>query len=234
MKIREVVLGPVTPLSLLVVVLVVCSLTSINIYLNPPPPETEQEAPEVWFYIYIENLSWSNYTKYDIDCWVPAGMTLEEFVVEGGYNTYEEGALHGFGDPNVSTGEFYLMWKPYDSFNDWKSALEYATGLVGIDVQCNETALMYEIPSRYSWQDHNYVMSLLNGTGAYSDEFIGVFEALKCDKTNRTFIFLYINFKEFKYYDYKYNGAVYGATYRCHPYEGTPLDLIIGYPYKPD
>ncbi len=29
-------------------------------------------------------------------------------------------------------------------------------------------------------------------------------------------------------------GAVYDATFRCHPYEGTPLDAIIGYSYESD
>jgi hypothetical protein len=233
MKLREIILGPVTPLSLVFVVIAVCSLTSVNIYLNPPPPEVQHETPEVLFYVYIENLSWSNYTRYDIDCWYPSGMTLEVLSIDGKTNTYMEGALHAFGDPNAPTGEFYLIWKPYDSFDDWNTALLYATGLIGVDVQCNETALTNELPRRYSWQDHDYVISLLNGTGPHSDEYIGIFEAFKCEKTSRTFIFLYINFQEFKYDDYKYNGAVYGATYRCHPHEGTPLDLIIGYPYNP-
>ncbi|MBN2335544.1 hypothetical protein JXL21_08285 [Candidatus Bathyarchaeota archaeon] len=229
MKVSDLVFGPVTPASLLVVLLVVGGVTSLNVYLNPPPPEVEGEPPQVWFYVYIENLAWRNYTRYDIDCWYPEGMTLEELGSGGEPNAYSDGGLHGYGDPNNPSGEFYLMWKPSGTFKDWGEALDYISRVSGVEVTYGEIP---EEETQYpSWQDHVYVIMLVNGTGRYVDEYVGIYLAQECTETDRTILYLYVDLYGFAFDDYTKNGAVYGATFRCHPYSGTPLDDIIGYPY---
>lgn len=225
MRIREFAAGPVTLGSLLVVLILVGVATSVNIYLNPPQPQVESGAPKMWFYEYIESLTFDNYTRYDIDYWYPEGMTLEELSLEGESNSYYEGGLHGYADPNVLTGEFFFVWKPSGYFDGWTEALDYIIRVTGEGISYDENKIRkIEAPSPY----HPYVITFVNGTGPYAEEYVGMFIAHECQNTERFFVYIYINLEEFNLADYTLRGDVYSSTYSCHPIEGTPIDHIIG------
>ncbi|MBD3172478.1 hypothetical protein GF326_08400 [Candidatus Bathyarchaeota archaeon] len=221
-----------TPVSLkttALVVILITIVTSINVYLNPP--ELQPEEPEMYFYEYIESISWNNWTRFDIDCWYPEGMTVEEMPVDGEF-TYHNGALYGYSDPNNLNGRYILLWKPESYFENWEEALQYLMDVTGWQV----TYVPEDIESVFtmypSWQDHEYSISAVNGTDYRRDEMVGIFLAQHCDVTNRSIVFFYTNYIDFDSNSYVKNGAIYSAAFRCHPYEGTPLDPIIGYPYE--
>jgi len=224
-RIRDFVVGPVTLRSLLVLLLLVVVATSVNVYLNPPPPPVETEAPEMWFYEYIESLTWDNYTRYDIDYWYPEGMIVKELNLEGKSNSYYEGGLHGYADPNAPTGEFFFVWKPSGYFDGWTEALDYIIKVTGEGVSYDESKIR-KIESPYLY--HPYFFTFVNGTGPYADEYVGEFLAHECPDTERKFVYLYVNFEEFDLADYTRRGDVYSGTYSCHPISGTPIDHIIG------
>ena len=227
MRIREFIAGPVTLGSLLVVLLLVGVATSVNIYLNPPPPQVEEEDSGLGFYEIIESLTWLNYTRFDIDYWYPEGMTLEELSLEGKGISYYEGGLNGYGDPNVRYGDFFLVWKPSGHFDSWGEALDYVIQVTSKGIIYDESQIL-EVGYYLSWQGHYYTCCMVNGTGPYADKYVGRFTAQECTETGRVFVYLYVNFEEFDPYDYIKNGSVYFATYRCHPIEGTPIEDIIG------
>jgi hypothetical protein len=218
MRLREFLTGPLTPRSLLVILLLVGGATAVNLLLNPPPQHVETEAPEMWFYEYIESLTFDNYTRYDIDYWCPEGMTLEEL----GNTSYYEGGLHGHDDPNVLSGEFFLVWKPSGYFDGWEEALGYIIQLTGEGITDGNKVWEIEL----SYPIHPYVYTVINGTDTSTDKYVGMFETHDCPDTERVFVYLYINFGEFNIGDYKLNGQVYSLTYICHPISGTPIDHI--------
>jgi len=222
--IREFVAGPVTPKSLLVVLLLVSGATAVNVYLNPPSPHVETEVPEMWFYEYIGSLTFDNYTLFDIDYWYPEGMTLKEFTLEGESNSYNEGGLHGYDDPNVPTGEFFFVWKSSGYFNGWTEALDYIIQVTDEGITYDESVSWEGEPS---WMGHPWVYTVVNGTGPLADEYVGTFYWQECQDTERVFVYLYMNFEDFDLADYTRNGEAY-LTYSCHPTLGTPIDHIIG------
>jgi len=220
---------PLTLRSFLVILLLVGSLTIATaiIHMKTPSQPVEEEAPPVkveapkmWFYEYIESLTYDNYTRYDIDYWYPEGMTLEELS----NTSYYKGGLHGYDDPNVLSGEFFLVWKPSGYFDGWEEALDYIIQLTGEGI--TDENKIWEIEKTYQY--HPYVYTLVNGTGIYADKYVGMFYTHECPDTERVFVYLYINFEEFNPGDYTLNGQVYSLTYSCHPISGTPIDHFFG------
>jgi hypothetical protein len=221
--IREYLAGPVTLRSVLVVVLLVSSVTAVNVLMNPPQPQVETDAPEMWFYEYIESLTFDNYTLFDIDYWYPEGMTVEELTLEGEGNTYNEGGLHGYADPNVPTGEFFFVWRPSGHFDDWTEALDYIMQTTGGDIVYDERTFREGESSRMG---HPWVYTVLNGTSPIADEYVGTFYWQECTDTGRVLVYLYMNLEDYDLADYRRNGEVY-LTYSCHPTQDTPIEDFI-------
>jgi hypothetical protein len=221
--IRECLAGPTTLRSALVVLLLVSSVTAVNVLLNPIQPQVEKEAPEMWFYEYIESLKFENYTLFDIDYWYPEGMTVEELNGEGKSNTYNEGGLHGYDDPNVPTGEFFFLWRPSGYFDEWTEALDYIIRTTSEDIIYDEETIKEGKSSRMG---HHWVYTVLNGTGPISDDYVGTFFGQECTESGRVFVYLYTNFEDYDLADYRRNGEVY-LTYNCHPTHDTPIEDII-------
>lgn len=221
--------NPVSAKTTAIIVIIITAMTGINVYLNPPEPQPEE--PEMYFYEYAESLTWSNWTRFDIDCWYPEGMTLEELQV-GDEFTYTNGALYVHSDPDNPHGRYILLWKPEGYFANWEEALQYLMELMGWRV----TYVPEDVESVFklypSWQDHEYSISAVNGTDTRTDEMVGIFLAQRCDVTHRDIVLLYTNYIDFDSNCYVKNGAIYAAAFRCHSYEGTPLDKIIGYSYE--
>lgn len=78
------------------------------------------------------------------------------------------------------------------------------------------------------WQGHKVVGGNLNGTGLYADRWIGLFEAHEYSETGRVFVWIYVDFEKYVPYSFKYNGAIFFATYRCHPIEEDWIEDLIG------
>ena len=220
---REYLAGPVTLRSVLVVVLLVSSVTAVNVLMNPPQPQVKTDAPEMWFYEYIGSLTFDNYTLFDIDYWYPEGMTLKEFTLEGESNSYNEGGLHGYDDPNVPTGEFFFVWRPFGYFYDWTEAFDYVIQLTSESITYSESVFWEGESSRMG---HPWVYTVLNGTGPIADEYVGTLYWQECLDTGREFVYLYLNFEDFSLADYRRNGDVY-MTYNCHPTQDTPIEEYI-------
>lgn len=218
--IQERLVGPATLRSVLVVLLLVSSVTAVNVLMNPILPQVEREAPEMWFYEYIGSLTFDNYTLFDIDYWYPEGMTVEELIGEGEGNTYNEGGLQGYADPNVPTGEFFFVWRASGHFDDWTEALDYIIRTTGGDIVYDEETIREGESSRMG---HPWVYTVLNGTGLISDEYVGTFYGQECTESGRVFVVLYTNFEDYDLADYRRNGEVY-LTYSCHPTQGTPIE----------
>ena len=243
---------PLTLRSFLVILLLVGGLTIATAIIHmetpsqpveegAPPvdveaPPVEGEVPELEFHEIIEGLAWLNYTRFDIDCWYPEGMTLEELGLEGRALSYYEGVLRGYGDPTepnrayIHAGEFFLIWKPSGSFDSWKETLDHAIQVTGYGTRMScsyDESQLQVLSPKLTWQRHRVTSGMLNGTGLYADRWVGTFEAHECTETGRVFVWIYIDFEKYDPISPKYNGMIYLAAYRCHPTEATWIEDLI-------
>ena len=233
MRIQDLFLGPVTLKSLLVILLIVGSYTALNNYLYPPLPQTDEDDG-LEFYEIFERIAWLNYTRYDIFCWYPEGMTIEETPIESGGFSYTEGAIHCYGTPTESNrafihaGEYFLVWSQIGTFNDMVEALNHAIHVTGYNscIGYDENLIQKKSPM-LTWQGHHVFGGYLNGTGQFTELVVGIFEVHECIETGRVFAWTYLDFENYVPASFKNNGSIFFATYRCHPIEEDWIASLI-------
>ena len=143
-------------------------------------------------------------------------------------NTYQKGIIHGFNDPNVQNGEFFIIWQPSNYFEDFPKAVDFISEMFGHTIELNETI----IENENSPQDHHVKMCVVKKLNNPSDKEVGLILIQECNITKRSFLFYYYNEDSFSSQSYKNNGAVYFTTFHCHEMEASPLDNVLGYKYE--